>query len=83
MGILDEGDDTHLCFAFGALQRVYLVYAFYARGPVFGCVGDDIILDGEFLQRERSSFDVASDELLTFFVVEWVAKLDTESGVIL
>jgi hypothetical protein len=40
-------------------------------------------LDGEFLQRERSSFDVASDELLTFFVVEWVAKLDTESGVIL
>ena len=30
---MDEGDDTHLCFAFGALQGVYLVDSLYARGP--------------------------------------------------
>jgi len=31
--VLNEGDDTHLCFTFGALQRVDLIYALYARGP--------------------------------------------------
>jgi hypothetical protein len=30
-----------------------------------------------------SPFDVASDELLAFFVVEWVTEPDTESGVTL
>jgi hypothetical protein len=30
---LDEGDDTHLCFALGALKRVNLLDAIDARGP--------------------------------------------------
>ena len=31
--ILNEGDDPHLSFALGALERIDFVYAFYARGP--------------------------------------------------
>jgi hypothetical protein len=31
--VLDEGDDAHLRFTFGALQWVDLIYALYARGP--------------------------------------------------
>jgi len=30
---LHKGDDTHLSFALGALERIDFVYAFYARGP--------------------------------------------------
>jgi hypothetical protein len=30
--VLDECDDAHLRFAFGALQGVYLVDSLYARG---------------------------------------------------
>ena len=31
--VLDECDDAHLCFARGALKRIYLIDALYARGP--------------------------------------------------
>ena len=30
---MDEGDNAHLCFAFGALKGIYLIDALYARGP--------------------------------------------------
>jgi hypothetical protein len=30
---LNEGDDAHLCFAFGALQRVDFIDSLDARGP--------------------------------------------------
>ena len=33
MKVLNEGDDTHLCFAFGALEWIDFVDAFYAGGP--------------------------------------------------
>ena len=33
MLVLDKGDDPHLCFTLGALERVDLIDAFYARGP--------------------------------------------------
>ena len=33
VGVLDEGDDAHLCFALGAPEGVHLVDSFYARGP--------------------------------------------------
>lgn len=33
MLVLDKSYDPHLCFTCGALQRVYFVYALYARGP--------------------------------------------------
>lgn len=31
--VLDEGDDAHLSFILGALERVDLIDALYARGP--------------------------------------------------
>jgi hypothetical protein len=31
--VLDEGDDSHLCFALGALKGVDLLDALDARGP--------------------------------------------------
>ena len=30
---MDEGDNTHLCFALGALKGIYLVDSLDARGP--------------------------------------------------
>jgi hypothetical protein len=30
---VDEGDDAHLSFAFGALARINLLDSLYARGP--------------------------------------------------
>jgi len=41
---------------------------------VLGCVGDYVILDGEFFKGEGSAFDVAGDELLALFVVEGVTQ---------
>ena len=33
MGVLNEGDDAHLSLTLGALERIYLIDALYARGP--------------------------------------------------
>ena len=30
---MDEGDDSHLCSAFGALEWIDLIHALYARDP--------------------------------------------------
>ena len=31
--VLNEGDDAHLSFTLGALERIHLVESLYARGP--------------------------------------------------
>ena len=64
---MDEGDDAHLCFALGALKRVDLIDALYARGPTTPTELSSIVTFGFFSLRrsELGAFTSASAGVAT------------------
>lgn len=53
------------------------------RASVIGGVCDNVVSDGEFLQRERSPRDIARNKPSAVFLGEWVPHPGTEAGMFL